>query len=89
MFLEPSESSWRTASERLDVALHVFRDYLCYTVTRATTQDSSRGKGNELLLLRLAKTPVRRDRWPRTLSVTLGIMEAAETGQVSPWLHQQ
>lgn len=79
VFLEPSEKSWRTASERLDVALHVLRDYLCYTVTRATTRDSSRGKGNELLPLRLAKTPVQRDRWPRTLSVTLGIMEATET----------
>lgn len=89
VFLEPSETSWRTASERLDGALHVLRDYLCYTVTRTTTRDSSRGKGNELLLpLRLAKTPVQRDRWPRTLSVTLGIIEAAETGQVSPWLHQ-
>lgn len=38
------------ASEHLDAALHVLlRDYLCYTVTRVTTGDSSRGKGNELL----------------------------------------
>lgn len=40
-------------TEHLDPALHVLCDCLCYTVTRTTTSDNSRGKEEELLPLTL------------------------------------